>query len=289
MTRAFCAAFLSLFVMNPALFAADDYKLGPDSTPHEGVPQGEVTKHQWNDSKVFPSTERDYWVYVPKQYDGSKPAALMVFQDGGNYLKEANGITVAMDNLIHRKEMPVTIGLFISPGKKTSAATTQEAKQQRSIEYDTLSDAYARFVIEEMIPQLKEQYTITDDPAGRAICGHSSGGICAFTVAWERPDAFRKVVSHCGSFTNIRGGHNYPSMIRLTENKPIRVFLQSGANDNDNPRGNWPIANQDMAASLKFKKYDYQFVFGDGGHNLKHGGSIFPDTMRWLWRDYPKE
>jgi enterochelin esterase family protein len=140
-----------------------------------------------------------------------------------------------------------------------------------------------------MIPELEKKYAITKDPDGRAICGHSSGGICAFTVAWQRPDAFRKVVSHCGSFTNIRGGHNYPWMIRQTDNKPIRVFLQSGTNDNDNPRGNWPIANQDMASALKFKKYDYQFVFGEGGHNLKHGGSIFPETLRWLWRDYPKE
>jgi enterochelin esterase-like enzyme len=270
-------------------FAAEPYQPGPDSQPQEGVPQGVVTKFSWKSEKIYPGTERDYWVYVPRQYDAKKPANLMVFQDGQNYLRKDVNAPVVFDNLIHKKEIPVTIGLFINPGKKSSAATTQEAKQQRSVEYDTLGDAYARFLLEEMIPELEKQYAITKDPTGRAICGHSSGGICAFTVAWERPDAFRNVVSHCGSFTNIRGGHNYPSMIRLSENKPIRVFLQGGANDLDNARGNWPIANQDMAASLKFKKYDYQFVFGEGAHNLKHGGSIFPDTLRWIWRDSPKE
>jgi enterochelin esterase-like enzyme len=275
--------------LGSSLFAAEPYQLSPDSTTQPSVPQGEVTKHVWKSEKIFPGTEREYAIYVPKQYDAKKPACLMVFQDGLNYLKNDVRAATVFDNLIAKKQMPVTIGLFIMPGKLTSAATTQEAKQQRSVEYDTLSDAYARFLLEEMIPELEKKYAITKDPEGRAICGHSSGGICAFTVAWQRPDAFRKVVSHCGSFTNIRGGHNYPSMIRLSENKPIRVFLQSGAKDNDNPRGNWPIANQDMASSLNFKKYDYQFVFGEGGHNLKHGGSIFPDTLRWLWRDYSKE
>jgi enterochelin esterase family protein len=279
---------LVAFITSAAL-AAEPYTLGPDSTTQPSVPQGEVTKYTWQSERIFPGTQREYWIYVPKQYDAKKPACLMVFQDGQNYLRNDIKVPTVFDNLIAKKEMPVTIGLFIMPGKLSSTATSQEAKQQRSVEYDTLSDAYARFLLEEMIPELEKKYAITKDPAGRAICGHSSGGICAFTVAWQRPDAFRKVVSHCGSFTNIRGGHNYPSMIRLSDNKPIRVFLQSGTNDNDNPRGNWPIANQDMASSLKFKNYDYQFVFGEGGHNLKHGGSIFPDTMRWLWRDYPKE
>jgi enterochelin esterase family protein len=291
MTQAFSIAILAcaLAAATSPASAAEPYKLGPDSTTQPSVPQGEVTKHVWKSEKIFPGTEREYAVYVPKQYDAKKAACLMVFQDGLNYLKNDVRAATVFDNLIAKKEMPVTIGLFIMPGKLTSVATTQEARQQRSVEYDTLSDAYARFLLEEMIPELEKKYAITKDPAGRAIGGHSSGGICAFTVAWQRPDAFAKVVSHCGSFTNIRGGHNYPSMIRQSESKPIRVFLQSGTNDNDNPRGSWPIANQDMAAALKFKKYDYQFVFGEGGHNLKHGGSIFPETLRRLWRDYPKE
>ena len=279
-----------LILCTTNLFAAEPYQLGSDSTTQPSVPRGEVTKHAWTDSNAYPGTERDYWIYVPKQYDPKKPACLMVFQDGQNYIAKDVRAPTVFDNLIARKEMPVTIGLFITPGKRTSgAATTQEAKQQRSIEYDTCDATFAKFLLEEMIPEVKKKYAITDDRQGHAICGMSSGGICAFTAAWERPDYFSKVVSHCGSFTNIRGGHNYPSLIRRTEPKPIRVFLQSGTNDNDNDRGNWPIANQDMASSLRYKKYDYRFEFGEGGHTLKHGGMLFPDTMRWLWRDYPKE
>jgi len=278
-----------MLVLSASAFAAEPYTLGPDSTTQPSAPQGEVTKYTWKSEKVFPDTEREYWIYVPRQYDASKPACLMVFQDGQNYLRNDVKTPTVFDNLIAKKEMPVTIGVFINPGKLSSSATSQEARQQRSVEYDTLSDAYARFLLEEILPEVEKKYAITKDPSGRAICGMSSGGICAFTVAWQRPDSFSKVVSHCGSFTNIRGGNAYPSLIRTTEKKPIRVFLQSGEKDNDNERGNWPIANQDMASSLKFRKYDYQFVFGEGGHTLKHGGSILPETLRWLWRDFPKE
>jgi enterochelin esterase family protein len=183
--------------------------------------------------------------------------------------------------------MPVTIGVFIQPGEFPSGKPDVKPRSNRSFEYDSLGDQYTRFLLEEIIPEVKKQYKITDDPTGRAICGNSSGGICAFTVAWERPDQFGKVVSHIGSFTNIRGGHVYHALIRKTEKKPIRIFLQDGENDLDNLHGNWPLANQEMAAALKFAGYDYKFVYGDGKHSGKHGGSIFPDTMRWLWRDYP--
>jgi enterochelin esterase family protein len=147
-----------------------------------------------------------------------------------------------------------------------------------------------RFLIDEMLPEVAKNYKLTDDPKGRAICGASSGGICAFTVAWERPDVFTKVVSHVGSFTNIRGGHNYPPMIRKTQGhpKPIRVFLEDGSNDLDNVYGNWYLACQEMGAALKFAGYDYKMELADGHHSNRHGGAIFPDTMRWLWRDYKK-
>jgi enterochelin esterase family protein len=268
---------------------ADEYKLGPDSQRHDGVPQGTVTKHRWK-STIFEGTIRDYWVYVPKQYDSTKPACVMVFQDGHTYVGETGDFRapIVFDNLISKGEMPITIGLFINPGHRSE--TTPERPwnaNNRSFEYDTLSDQYARFLLDEMLPEIGKDYKLTGSAAGRAICGISSGGICAFTVAWQRPDAFSKVLSHVGSFTNIRGGHVYPALIRKTKPaKPIRVFLQDGANDLDNEHGNWPLANQEMAAALKFAKYDYRFEFGTEGHNGKHGGAILPDSLRWLWRDY---
>ncbi len=265
--------------------AADDYKLGPDSQKQPGVPEGKVTKHHWK-SEIFAGTERDYWVYVPAQYDAKTPACVMVFQDGGAYVdpKGSFRVPIVFDNLIHKKEMPVTIGIFINPGVFPSQSG-QKPRSNRSFEYDTLSDQYARFLEKEILPEVGKQYNLRQDAAGRAICGISSGGICAFTVAWERPDLFSKVLSHVGSFTNIRGGDVYPGRIRKTPKKPIRVFLQDGAGDLDNEHGNWPLANQQMALALKFKKYDYKFEYGDGGHNGKHGGAILPDSLRWLWRD----
>lgn len=280
------ACFLCL-LPTTALFAADDYQLGPDSMRQQGVPQGKVTKHHWK-SDIFPGTVRDYWVYVPAQYDAEKPACVMVFQDGGSYVNEDGPfrVPIVFDNLIHKGEIPVVIGIFINPGEIPPAEKGQKPVRNRSFEYDTLSDQYARFLLEEILPEIGKSYNLTQDPEGRAICGISSGGICAFTVAWERPDAFRKVLSHVGSFTNIRGGHVYPALIRKTDPKPIRVFLQAGANDLDNEHGNWPLANQQMAAALKFAKYDYQLDYGDGGHNGRHGGAILPESLKWLWRDY---
>ncbi len=266
--------------------AADDYKLGPDSMVREGVPEGTVTQFRWVSKKVYPGTERDCWVYVPAQYDGSEPACVMVFQDGGGYVSKTRSFRapVVFDNLIHKKEMPVTIGIFLNPGVIPPVKKGGMPRRNRSFEYDTVSGQYARFLLEEILPEVGKKYKLTDDPDKRAICGISSGGICAWTVAWERPDMFRKVLSHVGSFTNIRGGHVYPAIIRKTERKPIRVFLQEGSNDLDNLHGNWPLSNQQMAAALKFSGYDYKFAYGDGGHNGRHGGAILPDSLRWLWR-----
>lgn len=278
-------------VLTSTAWAGDEiYKLGPDSMRQGGVPRGEVTEYVWR-SQIFPGTIRRYWVYVPKQYDGSKPAAVMVFQDGHAYVDEQGQFRapIVLDNLIHRGEMPVTIAIFIDPGHKKETLPEKPGwrpqPENRSFEYDTLSDQYARFLLEEILPEVGKHYRLTDDPDQRAICGISSGGICAWTVAWERPDAFRKVLSHVGSFTNIRGGHVYPALIRKTPRKPIRVFLQGGSGDLDNEHGNWPLANQQMAAALKFAGYDYKFVFGEGGHNGIHGGAILPDSLRWLWRN----
>lgn len=264
------------------------YELGPDSMVKPGVPQGKVTDYEW-ESQIFEGTVRRYSVYVPAQYDGSEKAAVMVFQDGHAYVdpKGQFRATTVMDNLIHEGAMPVTIGVFIDPGHKGKLPGKRGWKPtpaNRSFEYDTLSDQYARFLLEEILPEVGKQYKLTNDPEQRAICGISSGGICAWTVAWERPDEFRKVLSHVGSFVNIRGGHNCEALIRKTDKKPIRVFLQDGSGDLDNVHGNWPLANQEMSASLNFKGYDHRFVFGEGGHNGKHGGAILPEAMRWLWR-----
>jgi enterochelin esterase-like enzyme len=267
----------------------DQYILGADSVARQpGTPVGKVEKLEWTDSKIYPETVRDWWIYVPAQYDGKSPVCLMVFQDGGGVVSETGStrVPIVFDNLIHKKEMPVTVGVFINPGRLKSQTDPKAKPGNRSFEYDTLSNQYTRFLLEEILPVVGSKVKLTTDPEGWAICGNSSGGICAFTVAWEQPDKFRKVVSHIGSFTNIRGGHNYEALIRKTEKKPIRVFLQDGENDLDNEHGNWPLANQMMAKSLAFKNYDYKFVYGEGTHNPKHGASIFPDTLRWLWRDY---
>ncbi|MGI6456592.1 MAG: alpha/beta hydrolase [bacterium] len=272
------------------------YPLGPDSFRHDDVPRGKVTEHVWKESRVYPGTIRRYYVYVPAQYDSEKPAALMVFQDGHAYINE-NGdfrVPVVFDNLIHKGEMPVTIGVFVDPGHRKEQLPDEPGwnppPENRSVEYDTLSPDYAEFLLTEILPEVYKEYNITDDPEGHAICGISSGGICAFTVAWERPDQFRKVLSHVGSFVNIRGGHNYPALIRKhKEVLPIRVFLQDGSNDLDNQHGNWSLGNKQMYAALKFRDYDVNFVYGEGGHNGNHGGAILPESLRWLWRDYQPE
>ncbi|MDQ3813815.1 MAG: alpha/beta hydrolase-fold protein, partial [Armatimonadota bacterium] len=248
------------------------------------VPKGTVTQQPKWKSNVFPGTERDWWVYVPAQYKPDSPACVMVFQDGGGV---KDYVPVVFDNLIAAGDMPITVGIFINPGTKDGG------KSNRSFEYDTLSDQYARFLLEEILPEVEKTTKLRHDAASRAIAGASSGGICAWTVAWERPNEFGKVLSWIGSFTNIasgktlrEGGHNYPFLIRKTEKKPIRVFLQDGSNDLDNVHGNWPLANQQMAKALAFAGYDYQFVYGQGFHSAQHGRAILPDTLRWLWRDY---
>jgi enterochelin esterase-like enzyme len=286
------AVCLPLFLCLGLLQAApqdDRYVLGPDSQMQPGVPQGKVTQMPaWSDSNIFPGTTRDWWIYVPAQYTKDKPAAVMIFCDGAGFVKPAGlfRAPVVFDNLIAKGEMPVTIGIFIQPGSfpHKDPKSKEKPRSNRSFEYDSLGDLYARFLLEEILPAVAKDYNLTTHPEERAICGNSSGGICAFTVAWERPDAFRKVISHIGSFTNIRGGHVYPALIRKTDKKPIKVFLQDGKNDLDNQFGNWPLANQDMAAALKFAGYDYQLVMGEGTHNGKHGASLLPDTLRWIWK-----
>lgn len=269
---------------------AEVYRPGPDAMP-QAVPRGEVRTGTFAASRIFPGTTREYFVYVPAQYRPDRPACLMVFFDGAGFMKADGAFRVptVFDNLIARGEMPVTIAVGVNPGMIAPTVAGAKARSNRSFEYDSLGAANARFLIEELLPVAAAGLNLTADPAGRAVCGNSSGGIAAFTVAWERPDQFGKVVSHIGSFTNIRGGHAYPALIRKTKPaKPLRVFLQDGVADLDNLHGNWPLANHEMAAALKFAGYDHTLVFGSGGHSGAHGGAILPDTLRWLWRDWPK-
>ena len=253
------------------------------------VPIGKVTSGTFSDSKIFPGTTRDFSVYVPAQYQSDQPASLMVFMDGAAYANP-NGafrVPVVFDNLIHQKAMPVTIAVFVNPG--IVPATVSDAKQRsnRSFEYDSLGDRNAKFMLDELLPLALTGLSVSSDAADRAICGISSSGIAAFTVAWERPDQFGKVLSHIGSFTNIRGGWSYPGLIRKSHKKPkpIKVYLQDGRDDLNNLHGNWPLGNHDMAAALQFAGYPYKLDMTDGGHSGKWAGEVFPAALKWLWDD----
>lgn len=262
------------------------YTTPPELKPNDSVPKGTVTQMpEWR-GQVFEGTVRNWWVYVPAQYTADKPAAVMVFQDGASV---RNQIPIVFDNMIAKKEIPVTIGIFIDPGRRENPPGSN-----RSIEYDTLSDRYARFLTEEILPEVAKKYSLRTDAAGRAIAGVSSGGICAFTVAWEHPEAFSKVVTGVGSFVNLQGGptgigggHNYPTLIRQSrgKTKPIRIFMTDGENDLDNPFGNWPLANQQVAKALAFSGYDYKFLYGKGFHGGRYFMATMPEALRWIWRD----
>ncbi|HZQ45494.1 MAG TPA: alpha/beta hydrolase-fold protein [Verrucomicrobiae bacterium] len=273
---------LFAFALFSTLKAADDYVPGPDSKPQEGVPKGEVTKYTFDHSKIFPGTTRDYWIYVPKQYDPAKAACLMVFQDGIQY-----GAPVVFDNLIHKKEMPVTIGVFVMHGRVKALSNDALDRFNRSYEYDGLGDNYVRFLLEELLPEVAKKYNISTNANDHAIAGASSGAIAAFTAAWERPDAFRRVFSSIGTYVGLRGGNNYPTLIRKTEPKPLRIFLQDGSNDLNIYGGNWHLANEEMLSALEFSGYEVNHIWGDGFHNGKQATAVFPDALRWLWKDYP--
>lgn len=282
---------LSVLLLAAFCPAAEVYQLAPDSLEHEGVPKGQVGKFTWT-SKIFHGTVRNGWVYVPAQYDPAKPACVMIFQDGNGFQSRTGAwrVPTVFDNLIHAGQMPVTIGIFLDPGAVPPPGSTKQAlpRANRSFEYDSPSDQYARFLLEEILPEVGKKYNLAADGNSRGLCGISSGGICAFTAAWQRPSEFTRVLSFVGSFTNLRGGNFYPDLIRKTEPRPLRVFLQDGKNDLNNFAGSWVNANRDMADALQFAGYDYKYVLGDEGHNARHGGAILPEALRWLWRDYPK-
>ena len=261
----------------------------PAPVSGEEVPKGEVVHFVFDRSQIFPGTVRECWIYVPRQYDPAKPACLYVNQDGIQYKAPA-----VFDELIHKKEMPITIGVFVMHGRVKALSPQALDRFNRSFEYDGLGDNYARFLIEELLPEVERKSTsdgrpirLSRDPNDRAIGGSSSGAVCAFTAAWERPDAFRRVFSSIGTYVGLRGANDYPTLIRKTEPKPIRVFLQDGSNDLNIYGGDWWMANQEMERALTFAGYEVNHIWGTGGHDHKQADQIFPDAMSWLWKDWP--
>ena len=283
---------LSLFLVQSTLAQVrESYPVHPDSSEQTGVPKGEVLKFTFENSKIFPGTWREYWVYVPVQYTPDKPACVYVNQDGLQW-----GANIVFDNLIHKKEMPVTIGVFVMHGKVIAAnAESALDRMNRSFEYDGLGDNYVRFILDELLPEVETKKTSDGRPIrlskngnDRAIGGSSSGAICAFTAAWERPDAFSRVFSAIGTYVGLRGGDRYHTLIRKYEPKPIRIYLQDGSNDNNIYAGDWWMANQTMERALIFAGYQVEHIWGEGQHNGRQATAIFPDAMRWLWKDWPQ-
>lgn len=257
---------------------------GPDSKPQEGVPKGTLTRGVFDKSAIYPGTVRDYWVYIPQQLDRSRPAPVMIFQDGLQYQAP-----IVFDNLIHRKELPALVGVFVMHGRVPAPSAEALDRMNRSYEYDSVSDTYARFLLEEMLPFVEATHgvALSKDGNDRAIAGNSSGAIAAFGAAWSRPDAFRRVFSAIGTYVGLRGGDQFPTFIRKTEAKPIRVFLEDGRRDLNNYTGDWWIANQDMLSALEYAGYDVAYRWGDGEHNSRHATAIFPEVVRCLWKDWP--
>lgn len=277
------------------------YKLGPDSLEQEGVPHGKMVGPLTLPCKVYPGTAHTYWVYVPAQYDPAKPASLMIFNDGQAFKNDKGDVRAqnVIDNLLHRREIPVMIVVFINPGKtpeqpEPTPRDWGDRSTNRPTEYNTPDDKYARVICDELLPVLYKEYNLSKDPEQHGIGGASSGAIAAFMVAWERPDQFRKVISMVGSFVNLRGGHVYPERVVESEKKPIRAFFQDGRNDNRgtgrggnyDPNRDWFLQNVRLVEAMTKKGYDVNYAWGIGLHGQKQGGAILPDMMRWLWRDH---
>ncbi|MEO7311719.1 MAG: SMP-30/gluconolactonase/LRE family protein [Chitinophagaceae bacterium] len=282
-------SFFSILLLH-AQTPATSYPIDSASVEHAGVPKGELLKFTFNRSAIFPGTFRDYWIYIPAQYQPGKPACVYVNQDGIQWKAPT-----VFDNLIFSHEMPVTIGIFVTPGRvlADSGATALD-RFNRSFEYDGLGDNYARFLLEELLPDVETKTTSDGRPIrlskngnDRAIGGSSSGAVCAFTAAWEKPEAFCRVFSAIGTYVGLRGAERYPTLIRKYEPKPIRVFLQDGSQDLNIYGGDWWKANEAMERALQFAGYEVNHIWGEEGHSGNQGTAIFPLVMRWLWKDWP--
>jgi enterochelin esterase-like enzyme len=311
------AVVLSLLATVPG-YGADaarksgEYPLSADSLPQSGVPKGRLEGPILFHSKAIANTVRRYWIYVPAQYDSDQPANVLVFQDGQRAVNPEGSLRIpqVLENLIHKREIPVTIGIFVTPGQRGDSYPETLGTgnpNNRAQEYDAMNDRYARLVVDELLPEVGKRFNLATDPQRRAIGGTSSGAIAAFTVAWQRPDAFRNVISMIGSYTSIGfrpatdttpmqpGGDLYPTLIRKSPIKPLTIFLQDGSADLDNEHGNWFLANQQMLAALNYAnsnadrrrtegpRYVVSHEWGDGAHSDTHGGAILPEILRWIW------
>ena len=298
MTRRTSAIATSVFLIGAAVWIAAqapvgdlpplDYSLGRDSQPQANHPGGKLTKHVLAPGKFFPGTPHNYQIYVPAQYDASRPIPFMIFLDGSGYAGDNVRVPVVLDNLIAQRDVPPMIAIFIDPGVMPARSDQAQNRYERIFEYDSLTPRFASFLIEELIPEVAKTYNLSKDPNDHGIAGISTGGVGALVAAWNRPDQFRRVITWVGSFGNFRGADRLPGLIRRTEPRPIRVFMQTGRQDLVNYAGSWYLENPRMAAALEFAGNDVKIELGEDGHSNRHGASILPDTLRWLWRDYPQ-
>ncbi|MBE7172068.1 MAG: SMP-30/gluconolactonase/LRE family protein [Williamsia sp.] len=287
----FTIAALFLYLAAFEQVPVENYPEDPASVEHPGVPKGEVMKFTFENSAIFPGTWREYWVYVPAQYKPDQPACVYVNQDGIQWKAPT-----VFDNLIYKKEMPVTIGVFVMHGRvRSNQGDSALDRFNRSFEYDGLGDAYARFILNEILPEVEKKKTsdgrairLSHNANDRAIGGSSSGAVCAFTCAWEHPEAFSRVFSAIGTYVGLRGADRYPTLIRKSEPKPIRVFMQDGTNDLNIYAGDWWKANETLERALQFAGYEVEHVWGEGAHSGKQGTALFPQAMRWLWKGWPQ-
>jgi predicted esterase len=297
------AAFACFAALLRAQQPPNPYPLGPDSQPQPGAPKGEVTRLTLPPGKFYPGTPHDYAIYVPAQYDASKPTPYMIFMDGLGQLGNGTRTNAVFDNLIARHEMPPVIGIFVNPGVLPAVKPANPApdavaplgRYERVFEYDSLSDRFSRFLLEELVPAVAVKYNLSKSADDHAVAGVSTGAVAAFAAAWNRPDQFHRVVSFIGTFVAMKGADSLPGLIRKTEPKPIRIFMQDGKQDHIVPAepfgtfyaGSWPISNEVMYQALQAAGYDVKYVLGEDGHSGRQGAAMMPDVLRWLWRDYP--
>lgn len=282
-------------VFNPQLHA-QRYTLGPDSKPQPGVPHGTVTSHQLKPGALYPGTPHTYSLYIPAGYDASKPAPFMIFLDGSGFLRDTNPAPIVLDNLIARHDLPPLVAIFIDPGVLPALSDQAQNRFERIFEYDSLSDRFSRFLLTELLPEIAKTHPLSPNPDDHAIAGVSTGAVGAFMAAWNRPDQFHRVLSFIGTYVAMKGADSLPALIRKTEPKPIRIFLQDGRLDHivaaepygTSYAGSWPINNEVISQALQYAGYDTTLVMGEGAHDNQQAAAILPDALRWLWRDYPQ-